>query len=119
MNQKWPVTGVDLAWGNKMPDAIATGALVKDGERWTLSHIKVIYEHYSVTEISTLLLNLNGRDLSHIIAIDAPLICQNSTGSRPVDKECSSLYRKYEAGCHPVNLNLVNRPIEIAGRLRE
>ena len=119
MNQKWQVTGVDLAWGNTMPDAMATGVLVKDCEQWTLSHIKVIYEHCSVTEISTRLLNLNARDLSHLIAIDAPLICQNNTGSRPVDKECSTLYRKYEAGCHPVNLNLVNRPIKIADQLRE
>ena len=49
-----------------------------------------------------------------MVAIDAPTICRNDEGSRPVDKECSRLFRRYEAGCHPVNRRLCVRPFRIA-----
>ena len=51
--------------------------------------------------------------------MDAPLICRNKTGARPVDRECSALFRKHEAGCHPVNLSLVTRPLILSDKLRQ
>ena len=54
-----------------------------------------------------------------ILAIDAPTLCINEAGSRPVDQECNRLFRPYEAGCHPVNLKLCHRPIQLARKLRK
>ena len=38
-----------------------------------------------------------------LIAIDAPLIVPNETGTRPCDRELSLAFRRHEAGTHPAN----------------
>ena len=110
MNEQWKVTGIDLAWGYKMPDAIATGHLTKEAEQWVLSNLELTYQKFSIEGLCEHLLQ---QKLPSLLAIDAPLLCKNETGARPVDLKCSALYRKHEAGCHPVNLNLVKRPLEL------
>ena len=116
MLHKWQVSGIDLAWGYKMPDAIACGVLEKREGYWSLSEIDIHYEKYEVADLTEF---LSHGATNHLIAVDAPLVCTNLTGARAVDKECSALYRKYEAGCHPVNLSLVTRPLELAEVLRK
>lgn len=97
-----------------MPDAIAQGTFIKEADdQWFLRDLNISYEKFSVKELCEHIF----KDGNQLIAIDAPLICKNETGARPVDRECSDLYRKYEAGCHPVNLNLVKRPLELADEL--
>ncbi|MFQ4141985.1 DUF429 domain-containing protein [Chlorogloeopsis sp. ULAP02] len=41
-----------------------------------------------------------------IIAVDAPTIIPNATGSRLPDKLTHKYFGKYHAGCYPANLNL-------------
>lgn len=117
MNKQWKVIGIDLAWGYKMPDAIATGNLIKRSEQWVLCDLVVSYQKFSVEQLCDSI--TSSQTANTLIAVDAPLVCSNQTGARPVDRECSALYRKHEAGCHPVNLNLVSRPLELARALRE
>jgi predicted RNase H-like nuclease len=45
----------------------------------------------------------NGADA--MIAVDAPLVIRNATGARDVDREISSCFGKYHAGCHSANLS--------------
>ena len=37
------------------------------------------------------------------VAIDAPLIVPNETGARPVDREITRPFGRYDAGCYPAN----------------
>jgi len=114
MSENFTVLGIDLAWGNRMPDAIArvdfvNGKCVIHGSFYTQGNealCDVIREQMSDA-------------LRVILAIDAPMLCQNESGSRPVDKECSRLFRQYEAGSHPVNHALCKRPLEVAQLLTE
>ncbi|NEU71323.1 DUF429 domain-containing protein [Hassallia byssoidea VB512170] len=45
-------------------------------------------------------------DESAIIAVDAPTLIPNATGSRLPDKLSHKHFGKYHAGCYPANLNL-------------
>jgi predicted RNase H-like nuclease len=36
-----------------------------------------------------------------LVAIDAPLIVPNQQGARPVDRQITALFGRYDAGCHP------------------
>jgi predicted RNase H-like nuclease len=40
-----------------------------------------------------------------LVAIDAPLIVPNAEGSRPVDREITRLFARYQAGCYPAYRN--------------
>lgn len=111
-HQKSVILGIDLAWGRKMPDACVP--LIMEGEDLIIGSPS--YTHGDAALLET----VDGyctTDTQVLIALDAPTLCQNTTGSRPVDKECNQHFRKYEAGCHPVNLNLCARPLELAETL--
>ncbi len=45
-------------------------------------------------------------DEAAIIAVDAPTLIPNATGSRLPDKLSHKHFGKYHAGCYPANLNL-------------
>ena len=40
-----------------------------------------------------------------VVAVDAPLVIRNKTGSRAADQQPSKLYQPYEAGAYPANLD--------------
>lgn len=86
--------GIDLAWG---PNG-ATGVAVIDAEA-RLLHVST---RRSDEEIDEALAPYVGD--SCLVAIDAPLIVRNATGSRPAEKALSKDFRRFEAGTHPSNL---------------
>lgn len=116
MSETAAVIGIDLAWGEKNPDGITALSFSEGIEN-------------PPTEVRTELVFGDNQLLRWIsryeaaerlvIAIDAPTICNNADGSRKVDKECSAEFRAAEAGCHPVNRSLCDRPFRIADRLTE
>ena len=61
-------------------------------------------------------------DESAMIAVDAPTLIPNATGSRLPDKLSHKYFGKYHAGCYPANLNLpfadrtVNFGLELESR---
>ncbi len=114
MSENFTVLGIDLAWGYRMPDAIARVDFVCG---------KCVTHESFYTRGNEALCDVIREQTSGasrvILAIDAPMLCQNESGSRPVDKECSRLFRQYEAGCHPVNRALCSRPLEVAQLLSE
>jgi predicted RNase H-like nuclease len=61
-------------------------------------------------------------DESALIAVDAPTLIPNATGSRLPDKLTHKHFGKYHAGCYPANLNLpfadrtVNFGLELESR---
>ena len=105
------VLGVDLAWARKKPDAIVR--LSRREDVWTFCEA-----HYEAGD-AVLLQAVATTDTELLVAIDAPTLCINEKGSRPVDQECSRKFRRLEAGCHPVNLQLAPQPIALARKLEE
>lgn len=51
--------------------------------------------------------------------VDAPLVCPNKRGSRPVDRKISSDFWRQHAGCHPANNTKGKRPGCIAEKLEQ
>jgi predicted RNase H-like nuclease/ppGpp synthetase/RelA/SpoT-type nucleotidyltranferase len=85
--------GVDLAWGDRQP----TGLAVLDEDAHLL-HVSTVRTD---EEIRTALTPyVEGPCL---VAIDAPLIVTNPTGSRPAEQALSKDFRRFEAGTHPSN----------------
>ncbi|WP_435747375.1 DUF429 domain-containing protein [Nocardioides sp. SYSU DS0663] len=86
--------GIDLAWGERQP----TGLAVLD-EAGALVHVSTVRTDDEVVE--ALAPYVEGPCL---VAIDAPLVVRNETGSRPAEKALTRDFRRFEAGCHPSNL---------------
>ena len=53
-----------------------------------------------------------------LLLIDAPVVCPNATGSRPVDRESHRVFGRQHAGCHPSNQRLCGRPLRLVTRLK-
>ncbi len=85
--------GVDLAWGLKQP----TGLAVLD-EHARLLHVSAVRTD---EEIEAELAAYVAEDC--LVALDAPLVVKNPTGSRPAEKQLSKDFRRFEAGTHPSN----------------
>jgi len=106
------VHGIDLAWGDRNPDGICR--LVG-----TPSHAKVEWLSRTLGDanlVSTLKPQIQRG--THLLAIDAPLICHNPTGSRPVDSEVQRQFGRYRCGAYPVNQRLCPRPLRTAKALQ-
>jgi predicted RNase H-like nuclease/ppGpp synthetase/RelA/SpoT-type nucleotidyltranferase len=85
--------GVDLAWGDRQP----TGLAVLDGDAHLL-HVSTVRSDEEIR--AALTPYVEGPCL---VAIDAPLIVTNPTGSRPAEQALSKDFRRFEAGAHPSN----------------
>ncbi|MDN4172323.1 DUF429 domain-containing protein [Nocardioides sp. SOB77] len=87
--------GIDLAWGERQPTGLAV--LDEDG---VLVHVSAVRTDEEIAE--RLAAYVEGPCL---VAIDAPLVVRNETGSRPAEKALTKDFRRFEAGCHPSNLS--------------
>ncbi|MGZ6740815.1 MAG: DUF429 domain-containing protein [Nocardioides sp.] len=85
--------GVDLAWGEKKP----TGLAVLDGDA-RLLHVSAAQGDDEI--VAALAPYVEGPCL---VALDAPLVVTNETGSRVAERQLTSDFRHYEAGTHPSN----------------
>jgi predicted RNase H-like nuclease len=83
--------GLDLAWGENAPSGIA--AMTADGR---LLHVGVAQDD---DEIAAALAPFIEGDC--IVAIDAPLIVPNETGSRQCEKDLNADFQGFEADARP------------------
>tara|TARA_R110002110_G_scaffold205066_7_gene417063 strand:- start:196040 stop:196780 length:741 start_codon:yes stop_codon:yes gene_type:complete len=94
------LAGVDLAWApQKNGSAIALGELHEGNLSLTALHTGVI----GLETVQNLLQQQT--DLQGL-AIDAPLIINNTHGARNCEQQLNAIYRSRWAGCHPSNLSL-------------
>ncbi|MEM6277984.1 MAG: DUF429 domain-containing protein [Verrucomicrobiota bacterium] len=110
------IVGIDLAWGERNPDGV-TVLDFPDGIRDNPGSFKTYVSRGDEALFDSLAPFLVRGQV--MVAIDAPTICRSDEGSRPVDKECTRIFARYEAGCHPVNRRLCVRPFRIAERFKE
>ena len=108
------LVGVDLAWGERNRDGVclieaagSSGPASVVESRWTLGDRSLVDW-----------LEASATDAPCLVAVDAPLVCPNREGSRPVDRLTHRLFGRQHAGCHPSNARLCARPLRIARELR-
>ncbi|MEM7600230.1 MAG: DUF429 domain-containing protein [Verrucomicrobiota bacterium] len=105
------IIGIDLAWGEKNPDGVTILGFEK-GLKSDPGHLSTQLTRGDENLLAALAPYLSWDRV--MVAIDAPTICRNEGGSRPVDKACTRLFGRFEAGCHPVNRRLCVRPFRVA-----
>lgn len=88
--------GVDLAWGLRNP----TGVAVLDGDG-ALVHVSAAGDDDDV--LARLVPYVDG---PCVVAVDAPLVVTNATGTRPCETALNRDFRRYDAGTHPANTGL-------------
>jgi len=109
--------GIDLAWSYNNTSAI----VVLRGSDACARAVAWADALKGDEEIIRFLTGIIGSDPA-LIAIDAPLVVPNETGTRPCDRELSRAFRRYEAGAHPANRRKfgdVVRGEELVKRLAE
>ena len=103
MNARAPsvfLAGMDLAWVcEKNPTAIAYGCLNAKGLTLTAVDEGLV----GMQAVRDALVNKSGL---RGVAIDAPLIIRNASGSRECEKALARVYASRKASCHPANLCL-------------
>jgi predicted RNase H-like nuclease/ppGpp synthetase/RelA/SpoT-type nucleotidyltranferase len=85
--------GLDLAWGERKPTGVAVldaaGRLLHLSAQGDDDAITAAVESYTAGAC--------------LVAIDAPLVVVNPTGSRQAEKDLNADFAKYQAGAHPAN----------------
>lgn len=116
MKKRTVIFGIDLAWGERNPDGVTRIEFDT-----ALTETPARLETRLVRGDEALLSWLSSADGAErvLVAVDAPVICPNESGARPVDRECTSRFGKNDAGCHPANRKLCPRPLRIASSLHE
>lgn len=117
MNPSTVLIGIDLAWGERNPDGV-TVLPFGEGLSRPMTSPPNTFNTRGDDELFAALASADGAERI-LVAVDAPLICPNPTGSRPVDKECTRRFGRCHAGCYPANQRLCRRPLRIAEGLVE
>ena len=105
--------GVDLAWGEKMHDGVCFVELDGVGGR-------VLGFGYPQGDRELMkLIGETSRNYQTVFAtVDAPIVCPNRTGTRPVDRLTHRMFHRQHAACHPANLMRCPRPPRVARLLQ-
>jgi predicted RNase H-like nuclease len=111
--RRWAVAGIDLAWGERRPDGICL--LHGEGKR-------VASVSYALTRGDDALLTCLQDCLAAVtrtlLCLDAPVVCPNRRGARPVDRLTHRLFHRVQAAAHPANRDLAVRPLRVVRRLQ-
>ena len=106
------IIGIDLAWGDKKPDGIASISM----GRSSVSVKGFAYPRGDEELLATLSSMLARQDKA-FITVDAPIVCPNLTGTRPVDRLTHTVFHREHAACHPANLTKCPRPVRVREKL--
>ncbi len=96
--RKLVFVGLDLAWSAANPSAAV--ALAWDGQ--TGRAFRWAERLRADSEILKFVAEATGAGAA-LVAVDAPLLVPNETGTRPCDRELSRFYRRSQAQAYPAN----------------
>ena len=99
--------GVDLAWSERNPSGVA---ILAGGPDRPLEYVTA-QTHGATEEIAAPILALEGPVW---VAIDAPLVVPNESGSRPVDRLVARQYGRFHAGAHSASLKQLKHDVRAA-----
>ena len=108
------LVGIDLAWGEKKHDGVCF--VEWDGKRGRVTGFS--YPQGDRQLLAAMREKMRGQK-SVFVTVDAPIVCPNRTGTRPVDRLTHRMFHREHAACHPANLMKCPRPPRIAGLLRK
>jgi predicted RNase H-like nuclease len=111
--RRWAVAGLDLAWGERRPDGIC----LLRGSAGRVTDVAVGLTRGDAELREWLRLHLPP-DQPVLLCLDAPVVCPNKTGSRPVDRLTHRMFHREQAGAHPTNRTLCARPLSVVAALR-
>lgn len=107
------IAGIDLAWGERNPD----GLCLLEG---TPGAVRMVASERLQGDAALL-----GWIRQHLAAgpalvlVDAPIVCPNPTGSRPVDRLTHVHFGRFKCGCYPANATKCPRPPRVAARISD
>ncbi len=105
--------GLDLAWGERNSD----GVCLLEGHP-----DKVRCRYLGLVQGDDELIHLFDEipaTTGILLALDAPVVCQNEEGSRPVDRFTHQLFHQEHGGAHPSNRKLCARPLRLVDKLQQ
>ena len=106
------IIGVDLAWGDRKSDGVCAIEYSPGGSRVTgFAYPQGDVEFLDVVRASS----AGYRQV--FITVDAPIVCPNRTGTRPVDRLTHRMFHREHAACHPANSTKCPRPPRIRRKL--
>lgn len=108
------IIGIDLAWGEKKSD----GVCFVEATDSTAVVRGFSYPRGDDELIASLQSMLDGSE-GALATIDAPIICPNKTGTRPVDRLTHTMFHREHAACHPANSTKCPRPPRVLSRLKQ
>ncbi len=108
------LAGIDLAWGEKKSDGVCFAAYDPTRKKARLAGYAYPQGDYA---LSTVIAERLAPGQGAFLAIDAPIVCPNLTGTRPVDRLTHTLFHRQHAACHPANLTKCPRPPRVLARL--
>lgn len=120
-NNRVVILGIDLAWGSRNPN-------VNNSKKDGVCAIEIVNNKSRVIEIACvdgdkqlldLITSYKNKSAKSMILIDAPIVCINKTGMRPVDKLTHRLFHREHAACHPANSTKCSRPIRITKEIKK
>lgn len=109
------IVGLDLAWGERNGDGVCLLAAT-DTDARVLETAHVFGDAALLDWLST---RLPPAPAPAMLLFDAPLLCPNATGSRPVDRLTHTLFGRFHAGAHPANAVRCPRPLRLAALVQE
>lgn len=108
------IVGIDLAWGERKRDGVSflkvgAAGVATDGFAYPLGD----------EELLQCLAAKIPRTSGALLLVDAPIVCPNIVGTRPVDRLTHRMFHREHAACHPANLTKCPRPARVLDRLGE
>ncbi len=104
------IVGLDLAWGERNGDGLC---LLEASDR-EARIIETAHVFGDAALLGWLEDRLPPAPGPAMVLFDAPLVCPNAGGSRPVDRLTHTLFRRFHAGAHPANAARCPRPLRLA-----
>ena len=106
--------GVDLAWGEKKHDGVCF--LEWNGRIGSVLGFGYPKGDHELLE----LMRKQGQGFQSVfVTVDAPIVCPNRTGTRPVDRLTHRMFHREHAACHPANSTKCPRPPRLARWMRK
>lgn len=106
--------GVDLAWKAGNWSGVAVAHLNSRERTMKILNTEWVREKEKILKWAT----NHDRKTTVVVAIDAPIFAPNRTRGRQCDRDLSSDFWDYEAGCHPAFLSKCAYPIEFRTSLQ-
>lgn len=107
------IGGIDLAWGDRKRD----GVCFIRARRAESRVIGFAYPQGDDDLLAQIRRAMQGERRT-FLTIDAPIVCPNKTGTRPVDRLTHRLFHREHAACHPANSTKCPRPPRILRKLK-